>query len=104
MDFASEPEALQEALRQHNVPNENMDLIERVPDYDQGLVGPKGEPAEKIYALDVDGNIAEIKHHANGHLYPDNTYETPHYHGPKKVHLNYRPSLITWAYSFLTVV
>ena len=82
----SETEAMREVLRRHGVPEENFDLIDRIPDYK--FHGPKGQPAEIIEALDKNGNLVVIDHHKWGHI----EYGVPpHYQGPKpdSIHIFY---------------
>ena len=87
LDMNSEAEALREAMRQHGVPVENMDLYERAAKYAKNK-----PPTEMIDVIDANGDIIQIKHHLNGHKYRDNkTFEIAHYHGPEpdKVHICY---------------
>lgn len=88
-DFPSKEAALTEALRRHGV---EPGTVETQPMFGKNpnLLGDKGEPWEKVRGLNNDGELVEIDHHANGHVFTDNdTFEHPHYHGPSGEHLCY---------------
>ena len=90
MQFATENDALAEALVQHEV---DPSAVEVTPTYSKNpnLVGSQGQPWVLVRELTPDGNtIIEFEQHSNGRIFADdNTYELPHYHGPNGEHLTY---------------
>jgi RHS repeat-associated protein len=88
-DFPSREAALAEAARRHGV---DPGTLEATPMYgnNPNLVGPKGQPWERVSGLDANANVVSFDHHANGHYFQDaGEYELPHYHGPNGEHLCY---------------
>jgi hypothetical protein len=56
----------------------------------ENLRGPAGEPWEQLDALNDEGELVTVDHHANSHYFDDNnTYALPHYHGPSGEHFFY---------------
>ncbi|MFH9083690.1 RHS repeat-associated core domain-containing protein [Streptomyces sp. NPDC017673] len=89
--FATKEEARSAALRAHGVSDES--LVETRTIYGKNnpnLRGPNGEPWEQLDAVNDEGELVTIDHHANGHYFEDNnTYALPHYHGPNGEHYFY---------------
>ncbi|MEV6107979.1 putative T7SS-secreted protein [Streptomyces sp. NPDC051940] len=88
----SQQEALDEVLRRFDVTDP--DLVDAQPVWGRNpnLTGPSGEPWEELTAIDANGNVVSIHHHANGHLFTDvepNQWSLPHYHGPNGEHVYY---------------
>jgi hypothetical protein len=78
-----------EALERHGI---DPSTVETTPMYGKNpnLVGPEGQPWERVRGLTLDGELVEFEHHANGHFFGDtNEFELPHYHGPSGEHLSY---------------
>ena len=91
IEHVSEAAARRTAMRTYDVATSVPNNFERVLVYGKNpnLRGPNGEPGEIIKALDMDGNTVEIQHHQFGHVFPDGTFEKPHYHGPNGEHYTY---------------
>ena len=89
--FAAHDEARAQALSAHGVSDPS--LVESSgPLYGKNpnLTGPKGEPWEQLNAINDDGDLVTIDHHANGHFFNDtNEWSLPHYHGPNGEHYFY---------------
>lgn len=87
----SQEAARSAALRAHGVSDES--LVETRTIYgknNENLRGPNGEPYEQLDAINDDGEMVTIDHHANGHYFADNnTFARPHYHGPSGEHFFY---------------
>lgn len=90
MTFGTQVEARAEAIRQHGG---QIDLFEEIAVFGKNpnLRGPNGEPSFILRTADQAGNIIDIQHHSNGHLFFDKgLHELPHYHGPGGLgHLSY---------------
>jgi hypothetical protein len=89
---ASERAARRQAMRDHDVATSkpNNYKLEKVHGKNENLTGKKGEPSEILKAKDQHGSDVKIEHHKNGHEFKDNnTFEKPHYHGPKGEHHSY---------------
>ena len=86
--------AQREAIRRYGLPTTLSNNVESVPQFGRNpnLLGPNGEPWGILRVLDVDGNVTEIIHHSNGHLFNDIDppfFEPPHFHGPDGEHIFY---------------
>jgi RHS repeat-associated protein len=94
MDFPSLDAARREAMRRYDIqvskPN-NFTLVVDPKSYkNPNLRGPNGEPSQLLLGTDLHGNKVVIPHHKWGHQFTDNnTYELPHFQGPKGEHLSY---------------
>jgi hypothetical protein len=89
--FGSQDEARSAALRAHGVSDESLVETRTIYGKNSGnLRGPDGEPWEELDAINDNGEMVTIGHHANGHYFEDNnTYALPHYHGPGGEHFFY---------------
>lgn len=88
----SEKAARREAIRRHGGETSKANNFTRKDVYGQNsnLRGPEGEPSEVLSTKHRDGRNIEIEHHKHGHQFKDdNTYELPHYQGPKGEHISY---------------
>ena len=82
-DMSSKRAARREAFRRHNVPTSKANNYSTKKD-------PDNKSFNVLETKDRDGNPVDIKQHPDGHEFKDNnTYEKPHYHGPKGEHINY---------------
>ncbi|HET9958028.1 MAG TPA: RHS repeat-associated core domain-containing protein [Polyangiaceae bacterium] len=89
--FPSREAALEEAARRHGI---DPSTLEAQPQYgsNPNLVGPRGQPWERVSGLNANADIVTFDHHSNGHYFRDaGEYEFPHYHGPSGEHLTYEP-------------
>jgi RHS repeat-associated protein len=79
----SERASRRESFRQNKVRTSEANNYKVKPDPDNKLF-------KKISTKNVHGEDVEISHHPDGHHFKDNnTYEDPHYHGPKGGHITY---------------
>jgi RHS repeat-associated protein len=88
----TEEEARIEAMRRHGVSSDAPYERQVIYGKNPNLKGPKGEPSEIVTTIDDNGDLVTIDHHKNGHVFKDTnpeTYEQPHYHGPKGEHISY---------------
>jgi RHS repeat-associated protein len=88
--FATQEEARSAALDSHGVSDHSM--VEAHPKYGKNpnLNGPNNEPWEELHAINDEGDLVVIDHHASGHWFKDNnTFSLPHYHGPSGEHFFY---------------
>ncbi|MFC6511179.1 polymorphic toxin-type HINT domain-containing protein [Promicromonospora citrea] len=82
--FTTQDDARNAVLDAHNVSDKS--LVESQVMYGNypNIRGPKGEPWERLEAIDDNGNLVQIDHHSNGHYFSDtNEYALPHYHAPE---------------------
>ncbi|WP_282611156.1 RHS repeat-associated core domain-containing protein [Pelagibius sp. Alg239-R121] len=89
--YPTERAARRAAFRANNVPTSKANNYSVTQEYGSpNLSGPKNRPSQTIDTEDVNGNPVSIPNHRNGHKFEDNnTYEAPHYQGPKGEHFNY---------------
>lgn len=89
MQFRTQADALAEALSRHGIDPTTAEA-RAMYGSNPSLLGPKGEPWAIVRGLDADANLVEFDHHANGHFFQDNnTFELPHFHGPRGEHFTY---------------
>ena len=87
--FSTAGDALAEALTRHGIDPSTVEIT-TMYGKNQNLLGPQGQPWESVRGLNLDGELIQFEHHANGHFFGDaNEFELPHYHGPNGEHLTY---------------
>jgi len=89
MHFQSADDALAEALSRYGIDPATVETTQMYGK-NPNLLGPQGQPWERVIGLTSDGDVIVIDHHASGHYFSDtNEFELPHYHGPNGEHLTY---------------
>lgn len=83
--FLTQENALNAALDAHPGLDRSLMYTEYVYGKFPNLIGPKGEPWERVFAWsDKIQDFVPINHHPSGHYFEDtHTYALPHYHVPE---------------------